>query len=189
MLSHWSVPLAKIDSQVTSKAHLRDWAVWRFLTGDNVFYILLYIFSQRSILMDPKTILRFEGIALFGAATVAYFVLGAPVWLFVVLALVPDLSMLGYLAGARAGSSLYNAFHTYVAPIAFGAVGFWTGTTPLVWVALVWIAHIGMDRAVGYGLKYPTGFKHTHLTHEDSHSDPVSERIGGHVDPIPVGDD
>jgi hypothetical protein len=139
--------------------------------------------------MDPKTILRFEGIALFGAATAAYFALGAPAWLFVVLALAPDLSMLGYLAGARAGSSLYNAFHTYVVPIALGAVGLWTGTTPLVWAALVWIAHIGMDRAVGYGLKYPTGFKHTHLTQADSHGDPVVERIEDHVDPIPVGDD
>lgn len=139
--------------------------------------------------MDPKIILRFEGIALFGAATAAYFSLGAPAWLFVVLALAPDLSMLGYLAGARAGSRLYNTFHSYVAPIALGAAGVWVGTTPFVWVALVWIAHIGVDRAVGYGLKYPTGFKQTHLTREDSHSDRVVKRVRDDVDPIPAGDD
>lgn len=45
--------------------------------------------------MDPKTVLRFEDIALFGVATTAYFALGAPAWLFVVLALAPDLSMVG----------------------------------------------------------------------------------------------
>jgi hypothetical protein len=75
-----------------------------------MFHRLSYIFSERATLMDPKTILRFESIALFGAATAAYFALGAPVWLFVVLALAPDLSMLGYLAGARAGSTLYNRY-------------------------------------------------------------------------------
>lgn len=139
--------------------------------------------------MDPKTVLRFEGIALFGATTTAYFTLGAPVWLFVVLALAPDLSMLGYLVGARVGSRLYNAFHTYVAPISLGAVGFVMGQTPLVWVALVWAAHIGMDRAFGYGLKYPTGFKHTHLANEDKQDAPVVDPIEDRVDPIPAGDD
>lgn len=54
-----------------------------------------------------------------------------------------------------------------------------------MWIALVWMAHIGMDRAVGYGLNYPTGFKHTHLTHEDSRSDPIVERIENQVDPVP----
>ena len=139
--------------------------------------------------MDPKTILRFEGIVLFGAATAAYFVLGAPVWLFVVLALAPDLSMLGYLAGASVGSRLYNAFHTYVAPVSLGATGVLLGLTPLVWIALVWAAHIGMDRAVGYGLKYPTGFKHTHLAHENNHTATAVERIKDRVDPVPAGDD
>ncbi|WP_136718559.1 DUF4260 domain-containing protein [Halorientalis salina] len=138
--------------------------------------------------MDPKTILRFEGIALFGAATAAYFTLGAPVWLFVVLALAPDLAMLGYLGGPRLESRLYNAFHTYVVPISLGGVGLVTNTTLFVWVALVWVAHIGIDRAVGYGLKYPTGFKDTHLTSGDSHHDQVSEQIGDHVDPVPTGD-
>jgi hypothetical protein len=139
--------------------------------------------------MDPRIILRVEGIALFGAATAAYFALEAPLWLFVVLALAPDLSMLGYLAGPRTGSSLYNAFHTYVAPIAVGAVSFVVGVTPLVWIALIWTAHIGVDRAIGYGLKYPTGFKHTHLDRGNGYDDPAVKHLGDHADRAPTGDD
>lgn len=139
--------------------------------------------------MDPKTVLRFEGIALFGATTAAYFALDAPLWLFVVLALAPDLSMLGYLAGPRTGSHFYNAFHTYTAPIALGTVGLVIGVPPLVWVALVWAAHIGIDRAIGYGLKYPTGFKHTHLADGDSHTAPDVDHIEENVGSIPAGND
>ena len=135
--------------------------------------------------MNPKTMLRFEGIALFGVATATYFALGAPVWLFVVLALAPDISMLGYLAGPHVGSRLYNAFHTYLVPIALGAIGFWIGMAPITWIALVWVAHIGMDRGVGYGLKYPTGFKHTHLSRNDSHTETALTR----EDSVPIGDD
>ena len=118
--------------------------------------------------MQPTAILRGEGIAIFGAATAGYFVLDGPLWLFVLLALTPDISMLGYLAGPRLGSRIYNAFHTYIGPVAIGAVGLWFGVVPLSWVALVWAAHIGADRVVGYGLKYPSGFKHTHLSDHSS---------------------
>ncbi|MFW5948072.1 MAG: DUF4260 domain-containing protein [Halolamina sp.] len=114
--------------------------------------------------MAPRTVLRLEGIAVFLAATTAYFSVDGPLWLFLVLALAPDLSMLGYLAGNRVGSRVYNAFHTYVGPIALSAVGTVVDPSAVVWVALVWAAHIGADRAVGYGLKYATGFKHTHLS-------------------------
>lgn len=106
-----------------------------------------------------------------------------------VLALAPDLSMLGYLVGGRVGSRLYNAFHTYVAPVSLGAVGFVMGLTPVVWVSLVWAAHIGMERAFGYGLKYATGFKHTHLAHEDNHAAAVVEPIKDRVDLVPARDD
>lgn len=123
--------------------------------------------------MDPKTILRLEGAGLFAVATAAYFTIGGPVWLFVALALAPDISMLAYLAGPHVGSSLYNAFHTYLAPVALGVAGVWLGVTPFSWVALIWAAHIGVDRVVGYGLKHPTGFKHTHLSVENGHNAPT----------------
>lgn len=114
--------------------------------------------------MSPRALLRFEGVAVSAAATAAYFTLGAPRWLLIVLALAPDLSMLGYLGGARLGSRTYNAAHTYLGAIAIAALGLLTATTPAVWVACVWAAHIGADRALGYGLKSPTSFKHTHLS-------------------------
>lgn len=114
--------------------------------------------------MYPKFILRLEGAGIAAVATATYFTIGGPLWLFVILALAPDISMLAYLAGPRAGSAVYNAFHTYLAPVILGAAGMWFAIPTVIWVALVWGAHIGVDRAVGYGLKYPTGFKHTHLS-------------------------
>jgi len=83
--------------------------------------------------------------------------------IFAVFFLVPDLSMLGYLAGPRVGAVVYNAAHTYLTPAFFG-LGFALGGPVLCReVALVWLAHIGFDRAMGYGLKYPTRFQDTHL--------------------------
>lgn len=91
----------------TAGCFKEPWTHWcsAFNLSTNLFQRLRCIFIERSILVDPKTVLRFEGVALFGAATAAYFAIGAPVWLFVVLALAPDLSMLGYLAGPALGAS------------------------------------------------------------------------------------
>jgi hypothetical protein len=111
----------------------------------------------------PRLLLHVEGAVVFVAATALYFDGGHPWWLYLLLALAPDLSMLGYLAGARAGAFAYDAVHTYAAPVALAAAGVLGGVDGLVAVALIWIAHIGVDRAIGYGLKYPSGFKDTHL--------------------------
>ena len=86
--------------------------------------------------------------------------------LFALLFLVPDVSMMGYLANVRAGAVIYNAIHTYVGPLLLA--GYSVGTaqhTPLL-LSLIWIAHIALDRMLGFGLKYPTGFKDTHLAPE-----------------------
>lgn len=83
--------------------------------------------------------------------------------LLILLVLAPDLSMLGYLGGPRLGALTYDAVHTYVGPIALGVVGVVGGYGTVVQVALIWLVHIGVDRLLGYGLKYPTGFKDTHL--------------------------
>jgi hypothetical protein len=123
--------------------------------------------------MQPTHILRLEGAGLAAVATATYFIIGGPIWLFVVLALAPDISMLAYLGGNRVGSTVYNTFHTYLAPATLGVVGVWSTVTPFVLIALVWAAHIGVDRAVGYGLKYPTGFKHTHLSGDTDGNTPT----------------
>ena len=97
------------------------------------------------------------------AAVTLYFHEGFAWWLLLVLALAPDLAMLGYLAGARAGAVAYDLVHTYVLPVLLATAGvIWDSDTALA-LALIWSTHIGIDRAVGYGLKYPSGFKDTHL--------------------------
>jgi hypothetical protein len=111
----------------------------------------------------PRVLLRVEGAAVAGAAIALYFSEGYAWWLLLVLALAPDLSMLGYLGGPRVGAACYDAVHTYVGPVALAAVGVIAEADLAIQLALIWLTHIGVDRAVGYGLKYPTDFKDSHL--------------------------
>lgn len=118
--------------------------------------------------MNPRathtaTILRLEGAVVLAFAVFSYHVLGAPWLWFFVLLLVPDVFMVGYLAGSRVGAAVYNVGHTYLLPGLMAAVGIVSGTTGLFYVAAIWTAHIGLDRLLGFGLKDPTGFKDTHL--------------------------
>ncbi len=113
--------------------------------------------------MGPATLLRVEGVALLVLSVLLYWVNGGSWLLFGVLLLAPDLSMLGYLAGPRVGAALYNAFHAYAMPAVVGALGMIFASQLMMAVALIWFAHIGIDRTVGYGLKYPSSFKDTHL--------------------------
>jgi hypothetical protein len=111
----------------------------------------------------PRLLLRLEGGALLVLAVVLYWKIGASWWLFAVLILAPDLSFLGYLAGPRLGAMAYNAAHTTLGPIALALIGVLAPASDLTAVALFWIAHIGADRLLGYGLKYDAGFGFTHL--------------------------
>lgn len=113
---------------------------------------------------EPRHFLRIEGLAVLVGALALYFTLDAPVWLLVVLALAPDLSMLGYLAGPKLGSLAYNIIHTYTLPLTLGGLGFWIDAQLAIHVAIIWAGHIGADRFFGYGLKYESGFKDTHLS-------------------------
>ena len=119
--------------------------------------------SGFNLLARPAAMLRVEGATMLAGSVLLYWTGGGSWWLFALLLLAPDLSMLGYLAGSRVGAFAYNAFHSYPLPAALGLVGLFVGAPLAVSVALVWFAHIGMDRLLGYGLKYPTGFKDTHL--------------------------
>jgi hypothetical protein len=118
---------------------------------------------RRPALLAPAMLLRAEGAVLTIVATALYARTGMTWWLFALLLLVPDLGLLGYLAGARIGAASYNLTHALVLPGLVGLWGWWIGSSPLVAVALVWIAHIGVDRMVGYGLKYESSFRDTHL--------------------------
>ena len=111
----------------------------------------------------PRVLLHAEGVAVAGAAIALYFHAGYPWWLFIVLVLAPDLSMLGFAAGPSVGTIAYNTMHTYALPVVLAAVGVIVDADVPVQLGLIWLAHIGVDRAIGYGLKYPSGFKDTHL--------------------------
>ena len=79
------------------------------------------------------------------------------------LALAPDLSMVGYAAGPAVGAAAYDVAHTYSLPVGLAAIGVLADADLAVQIGLIWTAHIGVDRAIGYGLKYRSGFEDTHL--------------------------
>jgi hypothetical protein len=111
----------------------------------------------------PKLLLKLEGLALAAAGVWLYQRAGASWLLFAMLVLAPDLSFLGYLAGNRFGAFTYNAVHTTLAPIALGVAGLASANPLAQQLALIWLIHIGIDRTLGYGLKYGEGFGLTHL--------------------------
>jgi hypothetical protein len=112
---------------------------------------------------EITTLLRVEGVVVLAASLAAYQYLGGNWWLFALLLLAPDLAMLGALRGDVFGARLYNAVHTYAAPAVLGALAWFAGASSLLPFVVIWIAHIGMDRVAGYGLKYPGLDHHTHL--------------------------
>jgi hypothetical protein len=121
--------------------------------------------TSRSI-SAPSTVafwLRAEGLAAFAAGVALYGALGGQ-WLFVLpLLLAPDIAAAGYLANPRIGAFTYNLFHNWAIGLAALGVGIWLAATPVMLAGAILVAHVGMDRAAGYGLKYPTFFKDTHF--------------------------
>lgn len=106
---------------------------------------------------------RAEGAAVFIAALLAYFRLDGGWLAFLALFLVPDLTMAGYALGHRIGAATYNAGHSLIGPLLLMAAGFALASQMAVLGGLIWLAHIGFDRMLGYGLKSPEGFGITHL--------------------------
>ncbi len=115
------------------------------------------------VLGQPGMLLRIEGLALLAGSLLLYAQNRGEWWAFLALLLAPDVSMLGYLRGPVIGAAAYNLFHNYLPPAALAMYGVLSGNQVLLLLGLIWFAHIGMDRLLGYGLKYPTGFKDTHV--------------------------
>ena len=109
------------------------------------------------------TVLKLEGGAVALASGAVYQMSDGSWLLFALLFLVPDVFMLGYLRDPRFGALVYNLGHTYLTPLVLTGIWILASTPALLWVSLIWIAHIGFDRALGYGLKDASGFKNTHL--------------------------
>jgi hypothetical protein len=108
-------------------------------------------------------VLRAESLALFVAGVLLFLQLsGNALWLLPLL-LVPDISMIGYLGGPRLGAITYNLAHNLVTALGLLAIGWFAAIAPLALAGAILVAHVGMDRSLGYGLKLPTDFKDTHL--------------------------
>jgi Domain of unknown function (DUF4260) len=126
------------------------------------------------MLTRPSTLLRIEEAAILTLSLFAYQYLHASWLLFAILFLTPDLSMLGFVFNERVGASLYNLVHTLSLPLTLLLISYTTHHPMALNISLIWTAHIAADRLLGYGLKYPTFFKDTHLQHIPAHSNAVS---------------
>jgi hypothetical protein len=112
----------------------------------------------------PNVMLRLEGTAVLVSAIVAYGYLGYSWWVFALLFFWPDLAFIAYAVDKRFGSIVYNVFHFYTLPLLLAGASLLFSWTFGLQFALIWLAHIGMDRMFGYGLKYPGEFKMTHMS-------------------------
>jgi len=119
------------------------------------------------VFVRPSWLLRVEELALLAVGVALYAHLQVSWWWFAALFLVPDIFMLGYLVNVRLGAALYNFGHAVFLPVALGAAGYMRGSRLTTAIATIWFCHIAWDRMLGYGLKYPTFFKDTHLQRLD----------------------
>jgi hypothetical protein len=126
--------------------------------------------SSGAVTGGPRGILRLEGAAALGVSLLLYRQFGGGWGLLALCFLLPDVSMLGYLAGPRVGAAAYNAAHSYVGPVLLWLATRSISSSWAVFAVLIWVAHIGFDRALGYGLKYSSGFRVTHLAEGKAHA-------------------
>lgn len=122
--------------------------------------------------MSITALERIEGLVLgvLALGVVWYGFSEYPWYLYLVLFLLPDISMAGYARNPRFGALVYNIGHTFSLPFALAVAAFVAAAATPYLAALLWIAHIGIDRALGYGLKLPSGFTDTHLGRIGAHS-------------------
>jgi hypothetical protein len=111
----------------------------------------------------PKLWLRADGLFLFAATIAIFSQLKQHWWLYIALLFVPDIFMVGYLRNSKVGAFFYNLGHSYPAPLTTFLVAWLNNSYLGMAIAIIWVGHIGWDRALGYGLKYDTRFKDTHL--------------------------
>jgi hypothetical protein len=110
-----------------------------------------------------KTLLKLEGFALFVLSIFLFSRLSYPWWVYPLLFFVPDISMIGYVHDTRLGAWIYNIVHHYGISIGLYLLGFFLGSPLLQLIGVILLGHSSLDRALGYGLKYPDAFSNTHL--------------------------
>lgn len=111
----------------------------------------------------PAKFLKVDSVALFAFSVWLFLTQGIDWWWFLILLLVPDVFMVGYAVSAKLGAILYNVGHSVFPGLALIALGFTLNSHWAVAIGAIWLGHVGMDRALGYGLKYHDSFNHTHL--------------------------
>jgi Domain of unknown function (DUF4260) len=116
------------------------------------------------VVAAPRRWLGLEGLVLLAGALITFGALGQPWWLVPAGILAPDIAMTGYLGGTRLGAHLYNIAHATPIPAVLLGAGYWQADRLLMALAVIWLAHIGLDRLLGTGLKYNDRFTHTHLS-------------------------
>ncbi len=119
--------------------------------------------DQKSSVSLPNALLRMEALVLLIGGILLFANAGGVWWVFLVCLFVPDLSAIPYMINLRVGAVSYNLVHTYAMPLVLLFAALSSENTALVQIAAIWLAHIGMDRVIGYGLKYASGFKDTHM--------------------------
>lgn len=119
--------------------------------------------SDGTVLGAPRRWLRLEGATLVVGALIAFSTTHQAWWVVPLTVLVPDFLAAGYLGGTRIGARVYNLAHTTPLPALMVGLGWWRAAPVVLALGLVWLAHIGVDRVLGYGLKYDDSFQHTHL--------------------------
>ncbi len=112
---------------------------------------------------QPRLILRLEGFAMAAAGTAIFIATGTSWWLFLALAFLPDVSFAAYARGPVVGAFAYNAFHSTTGALVLAGLGWFMDAPSVVAAGGVWLVHVGFDRTLGHGLKYPSDFHSAHL--------------------------
>jgi hypothetical protein len=132
--------------------------------------------SLGTVVGAPRLWLQLEGVTLLAGSLVAFSGTHRSWWLVPLVLFLPDLFMAGYVGGTRIGAHVYNLAHTTTLPALMVGYGWWQNSPLLLALGLVWLGHIGMDRLLTLGLKYPDHFQHTHLSSPHEHR--TTPRIG-----------
>ena len=110
-----------------------------------------------------KRLLQLEELALFAGMLFIYPYFNLSWWWLIGCILLPDLGMVGYLLNTRTGAWSYNLFHHRGIAVVVAAIGYFSDSLPLLFTGYILLIHSAMDRILGYGLKYESGFRDTHL--------------------------
>jgi hypothetical protein len=113
--------------------------------------------------MIINQVIRIENGLAFAISFFIYMQLDFPIWVFFVFLLVPDITMIGYVINKKIGAVVYNFGHSFILPLLLVVCYLYFSKDYLLIISIIWLAHIFMDRLLGFGLKYNDSFNKTHI--------------------------